>query len=408
MKNLKLVAFTFAGMIVFAALPASAQTASYYMKQAIEQFKAKNHQEAERLFGECLRVEPKNLECLYRRGLVREIYIGYGLALEDYTAALAVSPNNYILLTARGYLYNSMKRPDEGIADLTKALQIKPEHADAYYKRGNVYRGKGEDDKAVADYTQAVRFDPKKDLAYMFRASLYEKKGDKAQAIADYTSAIAANPAQGSHYYRRGRIHFQQGRTEQAEIDFKRAVELDPTIGTQVTALKRVTAAQNVLASLQANTGPKTPAATARSAGYEHLSKKEWDLAMAQLTKSIELEPNVHWSYIYRARAHEGKGDYVNALADFNKGISMVTPVQAYSFLAERAGIYFKQGKHDIALTEMNKVISSKLTATEYDLLLRGKIHARMGNKTAARADLEKAVLANPNMKEAKDELARL
>ena len=67
-----------------------------------------------------------------------------------------------------------------------------------------------------------------------------------------------------------------------------------------------------------------------------------------------------------------------------------------------------KQEKTALALAEVNKSIVAKPTANEYDLLLRGKIHAKMGNKAAAGADLEKAVQMNQYLKEAKDELAKL
>lgn len=406
MRINKLVVVTLAGIFAFAAMPASAQTGPEFMQQAIEQFKAKNHKEAERLFGECIRVEPKNLECLYRRAIVRELYIGYGLALEDYNAALAIAPNNHILLTARGSLYDSLKRPDEGIADLTKAIQLKANHADAYYKRGNIYRDKGDAEKAIADYTQAVRFDPKKDLAYMFRAGLYEKKGDKAQAIADYTSAIAAKPDKGSYYTYRGQIYFKQGQADLAEADFKRAVELDPSQKSMIESTKTLARLSQVLQ--KAESKPKTPVEAASSAGTSHYMKKEWDPAIAQFTKAIELEPGNHWHYVYRSRSYEGKGDLINALTDMNKGISLIPAAQASSFLRERADLYFKQGKNALAMAEINKIIAAETKPDAYSLLLRGKIYSKMGNKAAARTDLQKAVELNQYLKEAQEELAKL
>jgi hypothetical protein len=50
MKKYKFVV-PFAGIIAFAALPVFGRTAADYANQAIEQLKAKNYKESERLFG---------------------------------------------------------------------------------------------------------------------------------------------------------------------------------------------------------------------------------------------------------------------------------------------------------------------------------------------------------------------
>ncbi len=382
------------------------QTGADYKKLSVEQTRARNYKEAERILGECIKVEPRNAECFYRRGLVRQIDIGFGLALEDFNAALQLMPNSHVLLTARGRLFVSMKRPDEAMTDLSRALQIMPEHAEAYYIRGNVLREKGMDDMAVADYTHAVKLDPKNELAFVFRGRIYAKQGDKDKAIADYTGAIAAKPENGSNYYDRGKIYFAQEKTELAEADFRKAVELDPKMKVRVDSLKLLAASKKFIADSEAR--PKTPLQAANTAGYRHLSNKEWDPAIVEFTKVIELNPAYHWGYIYRSRAYRGKGMFDLSLADLNKGLSMITPVQAATFERERAEIYMLQGKNAMAVNEMNRIITAETKPSEFNLLTRGRIHAKMGNKQLARADFEKALSINQHLKAAQEELAKL
>ena len=401
----KLFVTTVAAICVFTAAPAFGQTASDYMQQAIVQFKAQNHKEAERLFGECIRVEPRNLECLYRRGIVRELYIGYGLALNDYNTALTIAPTSSILLTARGALYYSMKRPAEAIVDLNKAIEAQPTQSKAYFYRGHINREKGDTVQAISDYTMTVALDPKNDIAYMFRAGIYKVKGDIARALADYTSAIVASPQNGGHYTRRGEIYFGQGKTDLAEADFKKAVELDPGQKSMISTIK-------ILAQLERSAKaeaarPKTPLEEANSAGYDHMSKKQWDLAIADFTKAIQLAPNSYWGYIYRNRAYVGKGEYEKALTDLTKGMALAG-TSASGFELERAELYFLQGKNAVALTEVNRIIAAEKQPDAYSRFLRGKIHAKMGSTALARADLEKAIQLNSYLKGAKDELAKL
>ena len=396
-------------MLVLCAGSLSAQTANQFFNQAVEASRAKNYKEAERLFGECIRVAPTDWECYYRRGLVREIAIGYGLALEDYNSALNLNPNSHVLFTARGSLYNSLKRFDEGIADLTRALQIKPDHARAYYYRANIQRDKGDLDKAIADYTQAIRYDPKDDLSYSFRARVYERKNLPDNAVADYNSAIAVNPSKGSNYYYRGRIRYDAGKIEEAETDFKRAIELDASLKAQIDATRTLAAVKQLQANLEAK--PKTPVEQAHSDGYKQLDAKQWDAAIASFTIAIELAPKDHWGYVYRGRAHKGKGDYAKAIADLNAGIALLKPAQTASFINERAGVHYDRGNYALALADVNKSIAANAGGQpdHWNLLLRGKIYAKQGKTTLARADFQKAMQMNQYVKsQAEAELAKL
>ena len=56
--------------------------------------------------------------------------------------------------------------------------------------------------------------------------------------------------------------------------------------------------------------------------GISHYDKGEYDLAIADYTKAIELTPEYPFAYRARARAYRAKGDNDRALADFDKARS--------------------------------------------------------------------------------------
>ena len=90
-------------LVASAAVPAFAQkTEKEYIDASIIQSKLKDYKASNIILTECFTALPKSVECLYRRALVRELAIGYGLALEDYTTLKAMLPGNTQVLNARG------------------------------------------------------------------------------------------------------------------------------------------------------------------------------------------------------------------------------------------------------------------------------------------------------------------
>ncbi len=392
-------------LVASAAVPAFAQkTEKVYLDAAIAQSKLKDYKSAHVTLTECVTALPKSTECLYRRALVRELAIGYGLALEDYTTLKAMLPGNTQVLNARGGVLISLKRYDEAIVELTISLALKPD-AQGFYDRSRAYMEKKDEVNQLSDLTKSINLKPTK-MAYIYRGSIYEKRKDQAGALADYNALIAVAPDYGNGYYLRGKIYFDQGKTDLAEADFAKAIALDPTMKSSVDSTKSLAAIGKMLD--QYKNRPKTPLEALNETAYDHVMKKEWDFAIAAYTKSIAMAPADHWGYINRGRAYSGKGDYVKALADINKGMSMLKPASAAGFRVDRAMIYLKQRKFDLAMTEIKAIMADETAPNAYSLILRGKIYAGQGNKTAARADFEQAIKLNKYATEAKDELAKL
>jgi tetratricopeptide (TPR) repeat protein len=55
------------------------------------------------------------------------------------------------------------------------------------------------------------------------------------------------------------------------------------------------------------------------------MTKGEYDKAIADYNKVIELDPKSAQTYYERGRAYESKGDYDNAASDFEKVVQIAT-----------------------------------------------------------------------------------
>ena len=112
----------------------------------------------------------------------------------------------------------------EAIDDYTSAIKINPDDADAYVNRGAAYHNLGKHQEAIDDFNTAIKINPNYAKAYYNRGMVCKKLGRYQEAIADYTTAIKINPDDADAYVNRG--------ISKAYLsidccrDFKRACEL--------------------------------------------------------------------------------------------------------------------------------------------------------------------------------------
>jgi regulator of sirC expression with transglutaminase-like and TPR domain len=62
--------------------------------------------------------------------------------------------------------------------------------------------------------------------------------------------------------------------------------------------------------------------------GWAYSNKNKWDLAIADYSRAIDLDPNNAILYADRAMAYKGKDKKVEAIADFEKFISLTDDQQ--------------------------------------------------------------------------------
>ena|GEM_PF-879167 len=118
---------------------------------------------------------------------------------------------------------------DQAITKLDGLIQQQPKSVDAYISRGAAYQQKGESHKALADFNQAIGLDPKSARAICDRAILEDVLLQQPnKALADYNEAIRLAPEFQRAYVNRG-VHFlEQHDYDRAVLDFTRAIQLQP------------------------------------------------------------------------------------------------------------------------------------------------------------------------------------
>ena len=104
------------------------------------------------------------------------------------------------------------------------------------------------------------------------------------------------------------------------------------------------------------NQGKEAQAADLVQKAMLKLDRGDWEGAIADLSKAIELDPNSHAAWLGRAMAHNMAGKYAQAEADAKKAIELDSQdARAWTTLA---WAQFKQGKFAEALASAEKAIA--------------------------------------------------
>lgn len=84
----------------------------------------------------------------------------YKEALECYSQAINVDPNDPILYSNRSAMHSNLSEFKEALEDADKAIQLKPDYAKAYLRKGTALKGMNDIEGALAAFKDGLTKDP--------------------------------------------------------------------------------------------------------------------------------------------------------------------------------------------------------------------------------------------------------
>lgn len=149
-------------------------------------------------------------------------------------------------------------------------------------------------DLAIQDFGQALKLNPHDAVALDGRGVAYLDAGKpQPLALADFTAAIQANPSDGDAFDHRGYLERYGGDFDAAILDENRAIELEPRAALPWA-----------------------------NRGYAYAGKRWWDFAIADFTSALSAARGYDFALQGRAEAERGKGDAKAAVRDFGQVIA--------------------------------------------------------------------------------------
>jgi len=229
-------------------------------------------------------------------------------ALLCYRRALELDPDCTQAYLGRASIYIEQGQFHEALLDCNAALKREPERAVLYVLRGLVFMRMGNLKRALDEAEDAIRFDPRLPSAYMLRGDVRFKRGMVSEALADMKTAVRLRPGDAKFYIELARLLTQTGQHEQAARIYAKVLELSPHL--HEARLQRGLAL--------------------RQAG-------KVSAAEAELTEYLRHRPNTAAAYYQRGLCRLAQHNYVQAIADFDKTLTLNPDDKAAAHAKEKA-----------------------------------------------------------------------
>ncbi|HEX5103446.1 MAG TPA: serine/threonine-protein kinase, partial [Pirellulaceae bacterium] len=151
-----------------------------------------------------------------------------GEGIGFYRAALAVRPQNAMVLDHLGNALTKQNQLDDAIACHRKEIELSPKSHNAHNSLGVALMAQGKLDEAIVSYHKAIEFLPEWAIPhYNLGCALFDqKKLDQAEAC--FRKAIALDPKYAPAHFNLGLIFHRQKKLPEALAAYENAVQLDP------------------------------------------------------------------------------------------------------------------------------------------------------------------------------------
>jgi tetratricopeptide (TPR) repeat protein len=320
-------------------------------------------------FNEALTLDPGIDRVYVERGLVRCRLGDDAGALDDFGEAVHRDPRDLRAWLNRGELHLRWRDYSLAIEDFTAVLRLEPKNARAYRERGVCYTHTGEYEKALANETAAIALTPGDPWAYYYRANVHRLRDRTSLALDDYTAAINrdrdGDRKLAPAYRARGMIYLDRAEYDRAIPDLTRTLELEQE---------------------------DTTTRQARCLAY--LKDGEWKKALLDADAVIAHDPQNVEAYKLRGQAHLALREYRKAHKDFTHVIRLHRDAEAYYL---RARTKAELGDFAEAIYDCNDATAINPHLADA-FFLRGTLRLQGGNLPRGLADRHKAHNLDPRL----------
>ena len=188
-------------------------------------------EEAEAAFHQAALADPKDPEPHLLSGSLLESEQHPAEAEREYAQALAVDSGSREATTALANLYMRQHRFTDAEPLLRKLLVLDPNNAGAHFQLGRMLAISGKNEEAAAELETGLKLDPSDREAQRDLADLYRDAGKYELAQQVYSKLLGVYPNDAGLHHGLGVSLLKQKRFAEAETELTRAVELKPDLG---------------------------------------------------------------------------------------------------------------------------------------------------------------------------------
>jgi tetratricopeptide (TPR) repeat protein len=377
-----------------------------FLERGKKYFGAKDFVRAALEFQNAMKAKPDDAEAHFQLALAYLALANVNGAVESLREATWLNPKH---IQARLKLAELMARNGdqsvvrEGEKLAKSALDISPDNADALSTLALAELRLGEVEDAEEHVLEALKKFPHhlKSTLTLAAVKLQVKDWPGAEEILRKAEAEAPDSAEPPLAL--GRFYVMRGEPAEAEEQFNRAIHIDPKSGTALSELAalQVRSGLREKAEQTYNQLSALPDKQFRSAHAMFLFQDgQRDPAIAELEKLLKEDPDdrvvrarLLMAYLAVNRIPEGEKVLAAALKQHPKDPDT---------LLQRAEFYFSAGKYSEAQKDLNQLPKSAVAH-----FLLSKVHKDRGDLALRRQELTATLRLDPDMLEARIELAQ-
>jgi tetratricopeptide (TPR) repeat protein len=298
----------------------------------------------------------------------------------------------------------------------TKNPQVRYQLARAYLllavKSTSIAERRSAAERAENRLNEAVELDPNFDPATLLLAEIKIVKGNPAAAMDLLTPVVKARPQIAQAHYLLATAYLAQQKRDEALAVYRRMTELFPNdpqpsllIGNILLAERQPAEARNAFEKA-VEISPDYLPATEMLVQLD-IAQQQYPAAMARVQKLLDKDPKAQENaqlWALRGKIYLAQRDFTHAEPDLSKAIELDPNLEpAYLLLAQ---LYLASNKQDEAIAKLSGFVEKNNDLRA--LMLLALIHTGSKHFDAARDAYEKVLALNPNNALALNNLAAI
>ena len=353
-----------------------------YLAKACKKMEDEKYNEVISLCEKALKIN-ENLPDAYDYSGDAKFYLGeYDSAVDYYTKAIDLNPNDPEYYYDRSWAYKQMNKLEDAIVDANKAIRLDKRPC-YYYHKARLELDMHRNKEAIEDFTAQLNLE--QDMwGYIYRGNAYMNLEMFDYAMGDFNAAVEKYTDKCAPYYHRGCLEMQTERYDSAIKDFKKsveiweendeacikiglcmvetgkngamkyfnkAIEINPCVENyiaRIIARRKVLQRREMLKNLLLNIN-----FDCRDDNFQCFNEKQAKSDIRDLKKMIALEPEESYHYAVLGSRYEYLQDYGKAVKYLSK--SIVLEPENDILYSMRAFCYEKLGQYQPAVSDCDK-----------------------------------------------------
>lgn len=149
-------------------------------------------------------------------------------AIENFHAALRISPRYATAHSALGFAFAVQGRSTEAFEQFDHALRISPRQAEAHTGLGLLLARQGKLSEAADHFRRALESNARDAQAHTNLGLILKKQGQGVEAAAHFEQAVQIDPGSEQAQHQWGLVLAEQGKFREATAHFREAVRINP------------------------------------------------------------------------------------------------------------------------------------------------------------------------------------